>query len=188
MKVGTKSLLIGVHQLIWHPITVYLAWCRLYGRPTLREVICIFIHDWGYWGSADMDGEWGINHPMLGAKIAGRLFGDDYYDFVLLHSQNLAMKRGAMPSKLCWADKASILFEPQWFYLFRAQASGELAEYRQKAARWVALNEPDRQWFRWLKRRLTKAAMDGERRRNQKNAPDRRIRYNNRVSQNAIHS
>jgi hypothetical protein len=29
MGVGTKSLLIGVHELLWHPITVYLGWCRL---------------------------------------------------------------------------------------------------------------------------------------------------------------
>jgi hypothetical protein len=27
MGVGTKSLLIGVQQLLWHPITVYLGWC-----------------------------------------------------------------------------------------------------------------------------------------------------------------
>jgi hypothetical protein len=173
MRVGTKSLLIGVHQLVWHPITVYLAWRRLYGRPTVRETVCILVHDWGYWGSRDMDGQSGINHPKLGSEIAGKLFGGEYRELVLLHSRRLARKLGATPSKLCWADKASILFEPQWFYLLRAQASGELAEYRQKAARWVALNEPDRQWFRWLKRRLTRAA---------------RIGYNNRVSQNAIHS
>jgi len=26
-----------------------------------KEIICIFIHDWGYWFCADMDGEDGIN-------------------------------------------------------------------------------------------------------------------------------
>ena len=48
----------------------------------------------------------GMNHPELGAKIAGSLFGDAYYDLVLLHSRRLARELGATPSKLCWADKA----------------------------------------------------------------------------------
>ena len=106
-----------------------------------------------------MDGEWGMNHPELGAKIAGSLFGDVYYDLVLLHSRRLARELGATPSKLCWADKASILFEPEWFYLLRARASGELAEYRDKTAWRVRSGESDGKWFKWLKRDLTKAAL-----------------------------
>ena len=66
---------------------------------------------------------------------------------------------GATPSKLCWADKASILFEPEWFYLLRARASGELAEYRDKAAWRVRIEESDGKWFQWLKRDLAKAAL-----------------------------
>jgi hypothetical protein len=159
MRVGTKSLLIGVHQLLWHPITVYLAWCRLYGRPTVREAICILVHDWGYWGSRDMDGQSGIDHPKLGSEIAGRLFGDYYRELVVLHSRRLARKLGATPSKLCWADKASILFDPEWFYLLRARASGELAEYREKAAWYVGIGESDRKWLKWLKRHLAKMAV-----------------------------
>ena len=86
MRVGTKSLLFGVHQFLWHPVTVILAWRKLYGWPSARETVCILVHDGGYWKAADMDGEWGMNHPELGAKIAGSLFGDTYYDLVLLHS------------------------------------------------------------------------------------------------------
>jgi hypothetical protein len=159
MRVGTKSLLIGVHQLLWHPITVYLAWCRLYGRPTVRETICILVHDWGYWGSRDMDGQSGIDHPKLGSEIAGRLFGDYYRELVVLHSRRLARKLGATPSKLCWADKTSILFDPEWFYLLRARASGELTEYRENAALRVAIEESDRKWFKWLRRDLAKTAV-----------------------------
>ena len=34
MPVGTRSLLYGVHHIIWHPITVLIAWWILYGAPT----------------------------------------------------------------------------------------------------------------------------------------------------------
>jgi len=47
MKVGTKSLLWGVHQIFWHPLTVTLAWRELYKKwPSWKEFVCIFIHDW----------------------------------------------------------------------------------------------------------------------------------------------
>jgi hypothetical protein len=122
-------------------------------------VICIFVHDLGYWGSADIDGQSGIDHPKLGSEIAGKLFGDYYRELVLLHSRHLARKLDATPSKLCWADKASILFDPEWFYLLRARASGELAEYREKAASRVPVEECDRVWFKWLKNKFTEAAL-----------------------------
>ena len=83
MNVGTKSLLFGVHQFIWHPVTVLIAWVSLYGRPTWRELICIIVHDWGYWGAPNMDGEEGERHPEVGAEIALRLFGLEYYELVL---------------------------------------------------------------------------------------------------------
>ncbi|SRR6266545_2269186 len=124
MKVGTKSLLMGVHQIFWHPFTVYRAWTRLYGHPTFRESFCIFFHDWGYWGSSEMDGITGANHPELGAAIAGVLFGEAHRNLVLLHSRRYAVDRSRYPSKLCWADKLSIVYEPDWFYLLRARASG----------------------------------------------------------------
>ena len=45
---------------------------------------------------------------------------------VLLHSRRYAKVHGLEPSKLCWADKLSIMYDPEWFYLLRARASGEL--------------------------------------------------------------
>lgn len=167
MTKGTKSILFGVHQFLWHPFTVWLAWIYLYrALPGWRECICILVHDWGYWGKVNMDDELGETHPLLGAKIAHKLLdkGDDhhYFNLVLLHSRHYAKQLGTEPSKLCWADKASIIFEPWWLYLPRAWASGELAEYRMLADRggFVWLEMKDRVWFAWLKERLKKLARE----------------------------
>ena len=142
MKMGTKSLLFGVHQFIWHPITVFLAWRYLYGMPTWKEAVCIFIHDLGYWGSSDMDGEEGIKHPEWAARWAYNHLDRQYepydlpnvhfiyYDLCLYHSRNYARMHSAAPSKLCWADKFCYKYDPVWFYVIRAELSGEIAEYR----------------------------------------------------------
>lgn len=128
MKVGTKSLLFGIHQVIWHPIVVLRAWIYLYGWPNFKELVCIVIHDWGYAGKPNLDGPEGENHPVFGAKLAGRVFGKEWFYFCLLHSRTMARKVGQEPSKLCWADKLSFCFEPRWFYLTRAKLSGEIKE------------------------------------------------------------
>ncbi len=168
MKVGTKSLLFGVHQFLIHPVVVSIAWFHLYGRPTWRELACIVIHDWGYWGKPNMDGEEGENHPEFGAYIAARLldgptWSELYcYKLCLFHSRHYARKFGATPSKLCWADKLSIRYEPWWLYLPRAWASGELAEYRQLAAGgkmatdtcYVPLTATHRRWYMWVQDRF----------------------------------
>lgn len=170
MKRGTASILFGVHQFLWHPFTVFIAWMRLYRKfPTWREAVCIVVHDWGYWGKEKMDDEEGEKHPELGAKIAGWLFDyplaaapwiktTDYYDLCLLHSRHYARNAGKEPSRLCWADKMSILCDPWWLYLPRAWASGELQEYRIIAAEtgFCPLSASNREWFRWLQGRLEK--------------------------------
>lgn len=172
MKLGTKSLLFGVHQFLWHPVTVWRAWRELYGvRPSWRECVCIFLHDWGYWGCETMDGFDGARHPRRGARIAGWLFGFDFYLLVLLHSRTYAAELGKAPSKLCWADKLSMAYEPQWFYLLRARWTGELAEYRAHAhargqfgaeltdAQW---HERLVQWLRVMARREADAFLVAE--------------------------
>lgn len=149
LPVGTKSLLIGVHQFAWHPITVWMAWRWLYRkRPSWRECVCIVIHDWGYWGCANMDGVEGEKHPYFGARIAFFLFGAEYEQLCLWHSRYLAKSCGREPSKLCWADKASMIFDPQTFYLDRARLTGELSEYRHNAARrgFIPLSASDIAW------------------------------------------
>lgn len=160
MTIGTRSLLFGVHQVAWHPLTVWLAWRRLYGRPTWRESVCIVVHDWGYWGAPEMDGPVGEQHPYLGALIAGRLFGPAYRDLVLYHSRSLCRLLKVEPSRLCWADKLSMLYDPSWFYLLRARLTGEIREYRWNARRHVSLLATDRQWLEWLKSRLEKLATE----------------------------
>lgn len=156
--VGTRSLLFGVHQIFWHPLTVYLAWWKLYGRPSWKESVCIFIHDWGYWGKVDIDGEHGQNHPELGARIAGYLFGKEYHDLVLYHSRTYAKKNGVKPSLLCWPDKLSISVDPKSFYLFRARISGELKEYMEKARKYHGMHMTDDEWYDWLRYHLREAA------------------------------
>ena len=170
MKTGTKSILFGVHQFFWHPVTVWIAWVWLYRKlPTFKESVCIVIHDWGYWGKANMDDEEGEKHPELGAKIAGWMFDyplpaapwirmTEYYDLCLLHSRHYARNAGKESSRLCWADKLSIIFEPWWLYLPRAWASGELSEYRNMAAKagFISLSVSHREWYRWIQDRLSK--------------------------------
>ena len=162
MRVGTKSLLFGVHQFIWHPVTVLIAWIKLYGLPNWRELICIINHDWGYWGSPNMDGEEGEKHPALAASLASRLLGHDYFLLCLLHSRHYARQFNMEPSKLCWADKLSILYDPERFYLFRANLSGEIKEYRNlaNAAGFIPLTASDHRWFIWIREKFAKLARE----------------------------
>lgn len=157
MTIGTKSVLFGVHQFVWHPYTVARAWRRIYGRwPGWLGWICIVCHDLGYLGCADMDGKEGRMHPVRGAKLAGWLayriasvlnifkrpcrrkcnailHEAVAHGFTRYHSRELARLEGQDVSPLCQADKLSILFDPPGFYLFRARLSGEVEEYRLRA-------------------------------------------------------
>jgi hypothetical protein len=152
MNIGTKSLLFGVHQFILHPISVLLAWIKLYGKPSWKELICIIIHDWGYFGSPNMDGREGERHPEFAAKIVGKLFGQEYHDLCLYHSRHYARKAGHMPSKLCWADKLCIKYNPWWLYIPLSWLTGELFEYRRNTADagFIAETATHREWFKWV--------------------------------------
>jgi hypothetical protein len=87
MKLGTKSLLFGIHQVFWHPLMVLMAWVYLYGRPSFKELVCIIVHDWGYWGKAELDGPKGILHPRLGAYLVHKWFGFEYWKLCTGHSR-----------------------------------------------------------------------------------------------------
>ncbi len=169
MNVGTKSLLFGVHQFKIHPVTVLLAWHELYGWPNWKETICILIHDWGYWGCRDMDGEEGKKHPECAAKWAHRHLDKkrrrqmpryEYHDLCLYHSRHCAKNHNTEPSKLCWADKLSCKYDPWWLYLPRAVLSGEIYEYRQAAADFgaVPLSASHLEWYRWAQARMVRKA------------------------------
>lgn len=150
ISVGTKSLLFGVHQFIWHPITVWIAWVKLYKQyPTWRESCCIVFHDWGYWGYESMDGNNGMAHPRVGAELAEFLFGEEYYKFVKYHSRYLAAQDHELPSLLCWPDKFSMMYDPMWFYMLRARISGEVKEYHSNAIK-RGFIPPEFTYRQWL--------------------------------------
>lgn len=147
MKMGTKSVLFGVHQFIWHPWTVARAWRWLYGRwPNIYEWCAVFCHDIGYIGKDAMDSPEGQTHPEFGAKVAmylaygisrARLNSKDdstvialrIYRLCLFHSTHYAQKVKAEVSALYLPDKACVLVDPPWFYLLRGKWSGEVFEY-----------------------------------------------------------
>ena len=107
-----------------------------------------------------MDGEDGKDHPILGAAIAGVCLGPEYTPLVLLHSRHLAREWKKEPSKLCYADKLSIKYEPPWFYLLRARLSGELAEYKANAKKHLGFDRSDKEWFAWVRPHLMKVALE----------------------------
>jgi hypothetical protein len=100
--------------------------------PGTAELARNRLHRGARLGLLEQDGK---RHPELGAKIAGRLLGPGWIPFCLYHSRSYARMHGTTPSKLCYADKASILFDPRPWYLLRATLTGEINEYRQVADR-----------------------------------------------------
>ena len=76
MKVGTKSVIFGVHAVLIHPFFVACAWWRLFGFPwDPRLWLAFFVHDLGYLGKANMEGPEGQQHVVLGGRIMGWLCG-----------------------------------------------------------------------------------------------------------------
>jgi hypothetical protein len=132
MTVGTRSVLFGVHNIFVHPITVGIAWWKLYGPPfDPRLWIAFFVHDLGYLGKSSVEGPIGETHVELGARIMQALFGASWGEFCRRHSRYYARSRGLRISRLCVADKLAFVLTPAWLYLPMARASGELAEYMQ---------------------------------------------------------
>jgi hypothetical protein len=134
MNIGTKSVLYGAHCFFIHPWFVALAWWRLYGFPfDPRLWFSFFLHDMGYVGKPNMDGEEGEEHPYWGAFVMGALFGKSWFDFTLCHSRFLAKKNLSNYSKLCVADKYSFCLTPKWLYLKMVNWTGEIKEYMKLA-------------------------------------------------------
>jgi hypothetical protein len=175
LSTGTKSLLVGAHQFVIHPLSVALSWKKLYGRwPRAWEALAILVHDLGYWGCKDMDGPEGLDHPALGASIAYRLCGLDAASLVEGHSRSYVKKSGCELSPLAAADKLSWEVVPWWIYIPGALLSGEIHEYRIEADRYhrrtgqgCPLSASHRTWYRWLqsiapeKARACRVALEG---------------------------
>lgn len=177
ISVGTKSLLVGAHQFLFHPVSVALAWRELYGVwPTWKEAICIFIHDGGYWGCPNIDGPEGEEHPHWAAEWAvvhldglpkgcrpsPQFSVYPHFNLCLFHSRSTARKYGQEPSKLCWADKLALKYDPWWTYLPRVILSGEIHEFRKRAADFgeVPLTTPNIEWYQWARKRMMKKAYE----------------------------
>ncbi len=112
MKQGTMSVLLGCHSPV-HSLLVLIAWCKLYRRfPKPWQLICILIHDIGHWGTMYLDNpEEKERHSVLGAKIAGKLFGQRGHDLILGHNSYNGMPR----SELYDPDKYSWTIAPIWW-------------------------------------------------------------------------
>ncbi len=134
MRIGTRTLLFGQHQFVLHPIFVALGWRRAYGSFPRRwqEGLGIVVHDWGYWGCDNLDGLEGRRHPVLGARIVGRLASNpDWALWTACHSRHYAAIAGVQPSTLMRADKLAALTCPFWLFVGLAVLSGECREHVQ---------------------------------------------------------
>lgn len=152
VPIGTKSLLFGAHQFVLHPLFLALAWWKLYGAPLdPRLWVAFIVHDWGYWGKEDMDGDAGQTHPELGGRIMADLFGREWGDFTRLHSRYYAKREGREPSALCAADKLVLLVTPRWLYLPFVKATGEVEEYRQLWIAWLGKDSTIEEWYEGLR-------------------------------------
>lgn len=161
MRIGTRSVLFGAHQFLIHPVFVAIAWTRLYGFPWKIQLwAAFFCHDFGYLGKPNMDGPEGETHPILGARIMARLFGDTWGEFTVLHSRYFARRLHKRYSQLCVADKYAIVCTPWFIYLPMVWASGELAEYMGgEKYRDRPYPKTPRAWWRAVQRDMRKWVM-----------------------------
>ncbi|MBG9795620.1 hypothetical protein ABD76_25435 [Paenibacillus dendritiformis] len=48
------------------------------------------------------------------------------------------------------------MYDPKWFYLFRAKQTGEIKEYRLNSKDIFGLERSDGEWFDWLRGEFVK--------------------------------
>jgi hypothetical protein len=99
-----------------------------------------------------MDGPEGQDHPWNGAHIACRLFKKlpdklAVMMHVLGHSKHFSKKYGFALSPLYAPDKLCAIYDPAWFYLLRANLSGEVHEFMANAPAPVQVGQFI--WYRW---------------------------------------
>jgi len=141
MRIGTKSVLFGIHNPIIHSFFMFVAWVKLYGwskellDPRLH--FCFLLHDIGYWGCESMDGPDGEMHPALGANVIGAMFGREWGNLCRFHSGTMVEMYNNLPgslvtnkpSKLYAPDKLASPLYPAWLYKILSGWSGEWKEY-----------------------------------------------------------
>ncbi len=143
MRVGTRSLLYGAHCIPIHTAMIAIGWRVHHGRwPREWQVWAAFLlHDIGYWGSPDMDGEVGKTHPMAGARLVARIASlrslpehrqidyHHWYNFTAFHSRYYAEHLGGAPSELAIPDKLATALMPIPLLALLYRLSGEHDEY-----------------------------------------------------------
>lgn len=122
MSEGTRSLLIGCHNIIMHPLMVIRAWRWWFGTwPKPWQIVCIFVHDVGLAGRQYLSDPMAKEgHWKLGAYWAGRLFGWKGFYFCAGHTPESCEPRSA----LWFADKASWLVAPVWWLWLNYRLEG----------------------------------------------------------------
>lgn len=131
-SVGTRTLIMGYHQVLIHPVLVMVAWTKLYGFTfDVRIWIAALVHDLGYAGKKDTDGESGNAHPRLGGRIMDILFGKDWGDFARGHSAGYCADNGLEMSRLYVADKLAGALLPVKWHVVLLTLSGEIGECKQ---------------------------------------------------------
>lgn len=150
MKIGSKSLLFGAHQFALHPLFLALVWRKLYGSfpRDPRIWLAFVVHDWGYWGCPNMDGEEGKYHPWRAARWFAKWLDAGKFErihgltvdclgawgkFCLLHSRSIARRYHEPVSDLCAPDKVAAFLMPRWLYIKLTGWTGELEEYMAEA-------------------------------------------------------
>lgn len=121
---GSKSILFGSHSII-HSLFVLIAWYKLYRRrPKGWQLICIFIHDIGYFGMNHISNKSNKGHSLLGARIGKGLFGQKAFDFIAGHSRKDAEELNLPLSKLEAPDDYSWIITPMWILKMTADKTG----------------------------------------------------------------
>jgi len=120
VKEGTKSVLFGAHSIM-HSLVVIISWKKLYHEwPSWKVVVCIFLHDIGYWGKNYISEKSNEGHAELGCRVAHRLFGPEYGHLVLGHSSSACKKFGIPKSLLEAPDDYSWIIAPLWWMHWNA--------------------------------------------------------------------
>lgn len=122
------SLLTGAHQFLIHPCIVAYCYIKLYGFPWNPLIwLCFLIHDWGYLGKSDMDGDSGKWHPLFAYHLLNQFGLTKTAKYCLFHSRTmikLLADNNCMISRLGVADKLAIIHTPLWMYRLN-----EICEY-----------------------------------------------------------
>ncbi len=134
MTEGTRSLLLGSHHWLFHPLAIIRAWRAVYGKwPAPWQLVCIFLHDVGLIGMQYLSGP-KTGHWKRGAMIAQILCGEKGFLLCAGHSRTSRYKE----SRLFLVDKLNTLYRPRWELEIVHRVEGFGTKYGWSIDRWLA--------------------------------------------------